>query len=106
MSVERAALTGIAALASRMGPVIDRARSQHLGARRCEGAPDCPLHRAASLGRGRTSLAQGLLRCAYRVRIAGCLYSAQQAIAVELLVRWGMLRPDLAVRALVLKTAK
>jgi hypothetical protein len=45
--------------------------------------------------RGRAGLAQGLPRCAYRVRVAGCLYAAQQGIAVELFVGRSMLQPDL-----------
>ena len=39
-------------------PVIDRARSQHLGIARHEGAPDCPLYRPAALGRSARPFAQ------------------------------------------------
>jgi len=39
-------------------PVIDRARSQHLGIARREGAPDCPLYRPAVLGRSARPFAQ------------------------------------------------
>jgi hypothetical protein len=42
-----------------------------------------------------TGLAQGLPRCAYGVGVAGCLYAAEQGIAVELFVGRSMLQPDL-----------
>ena len=41
-----------------MCPLIDRARGQRLGTARGEGAPDCPLHRTAVLGRRRRPFTQ------------------------------------------------
>src|SRR5262245_61639125 len=52
--------------------------------RRYEHSPrDCP------------GMAKGLPRCAYRVRVAGCLDATQQRVAVKLFVRWSMLQPYL-----------
>ena len=45
--------------------------------------------------RNRPGLAQGLPRRAYRVRVAGCLHSGQQGIAVELFIGRSMLQSHL-----------
>src|SRR5262249_17312130 len=52
-------------------PVIDRARSQRLGTACGKGAPDCPLYRAAALGRRARPFAQIRVVCPFHWRDQG-----------------------------------
>jgi hypothetical protein len=75
-----------------------RRRVKHFTALRAAGRridiPALRRRRHEHGPRGRTGLAQGLPRGAYRVRVAGCLHS-QQRIGVELFVGRSMLQPHL-----------
>ena len=76
-----------------------RRRVKHFTALRAAGRridiPALCRRRHEHGSRDRAGLAQGLPRRAYRVRVAGCLQSADQGVAVELFVGRSVLQPHL-----------